>query len=389
MASNITLPAGVRQNLSLQKTASLMATTQNRLATGKRVNSALDNPTNFFTSTALPARAGDLSNLLDAMSNGIKTLEAADNGISAITRTVESMQSTVRQARQDESQSVTPGSIGGITNRSTSVNNTMSFDLGGGVWVSIDTYTQTVNATVTTLTGSGGTMNTDKSALTFSVDDGNGADAITFAASDDTIAENIAAINAALTTAGNTVRAFDVGGNIELRNTTGGDITVCGTAATSLGFGARTLVSTNGSAAVPCTAKNVEELVAAINASSALTGKVKASKDASGDLQLDNLTTSAIAITGFDGTDVTGDAADVSNLTAGTVGTVSNVHQALQNQFNDLKTQLDKLATDCELQRHQSSGRRPSQAELQRDRLELDRDLRQEIGRHGFRRRLL
>ena len=49
--SDIVLSAGVRQNLlSLQKTADLMSTTQNRLATGKKVNTALDNPTNFFTS---------------------------------------------------------------------------------------------------------------------------------------------------------------------------------------------------------------------------------------------------------------------------------------------------------------------------------------------------
>ena len=62
MASNITLSAGVRQNLlALQNTASLLSTTQNRLATGKKVNSALDNPTNFFTSSALSARASDLS----------------------------------------------------------------------------------------------------------------------------------------------------------------------------------------------------------------------------------------------------------------------------------------------------------------------------------------
>ena len=102
--SDIVLSAGVRQNLlSLQKTADLMSTTQNRLATGKKVNSALDNPTNFFTSAALQSRAGDLNALLDAMSVGIKTLEAADNGISAITRTIESMQSTLRQARQDKS----------------------------------------------------------------------------------------------------------------------------------------------------------------------------------------------------------------------------------------------------------------------------------------------
>ena len=37
------------------------------------------------------------------MSIGIKTLEAADNGITAITKTIESMQSTLRQARQDKS----------------------------------------------------------------------------------------------------------------------------------------------------------------------------------------------------------------------------------------------------------------------------------------------
>src|SRR5262245_43189504 len=102
--SDITLSAGVRQNLlSLQKTADMMSTTQNRLATGKRVNTALDNPNNFFTSSALQSRAGDLNALLDSMSVGIKTLEAADNGLTAINKTVESMQSTLRQARQDKS----------------------------------------------------------------------------------------------------------------------------------------------------------------------------------------------------------------------------------------------------------------------------------------------
>ena len=100
MSSDITLSAGVRQNLlSLQNTADLMSTTQNRLATGKKVNSALDNPTNFFTSQSLSSRANDLSNLLDGISNSIKTLEAADNGITAVTDLVESAQATVRQAQ--------------------------------------------------------------------------------------------------------------------------------------------------------------------------------------------------------------------------------------------------------------------------------------------------
>jgi hypothetical protein len=100
MASNITLSAGVRQNLlALQNTASLLGTTQNRLATGKKVNSALDNPTNFFTSSALSSRASDLGKLLDSMANGINTVKAADNGLTAITTTVESLKATVTQAR--------------------------------------------------------------------------------------------------------------------------------------------------------------------------------------------------------------------------------------------------------------------------------------------------
>src|SRR4051812_9714998 len=99
----INLSKAVRQNLlSLQSTAAMMAKTQERLATGLKVNSALDNPSSFFSASALKSRAGDMSNLLDSMSNGVKTLEAADNGLSAITKTVESMQSTLRQARQDK-----------------------------------------------------------------------------------------------------------------------------------------------------------------------------------------------------------------------------------------------------------------------------------------------
>ena len=102
--SDITLSKAVRTNLlSLQNTADLMSKTQERLATGKKVNSALDNPTNFFTASSLNSRAGDLNALMDSMSNGIKTLEAASNGFTAMTKALESMQSTLRQARQDKS----------------------------------------------------------------------------------------------------------------------------------------------------------------------------------------------------------------------------------------------------------------------------------------------
>ena len=101
MASNITLSAGVRQNLlSLQNTATLSALTQNRLATGKKVNSALDNPTNFFTSQSLSNRASDLNSLLDSIGQAQKTLEAADKGITSLTKLVESAKSIAKQARQ-------------------------------------------------------------------------------------------------------------------------------------------------------------------------------------------------------------------------------------------------------------------------------------------------
>ena len=74
--------------------------TQERLSTGKKVNSALDNPTNFFTAASLNSRSGDLGRLLDSVGNAIQTLEAADNGIKAVTKLIESAQGTARQARQ-------------------------------------------------------------------------------------------------------------------------------------------------------------------------------------------------------------------------------------------------------------------------------------------------
>ena len=101
MSNNITLSAGVRQNLlSLQNTASLSALTQNRLATGKKVNSALDNPLNFFTSQSLQDRAGDLNTLLDSIGQAQQTLAAANQGLTSLTTLVQSAKSIATQALQ-------------------------------------------------------------------------------------------------------------------------------------------------------------------------------------------------------------------------------------------------------------------------------------------------
>ncbi len=99
--SNITLTAAVRQNLlSLQGTAELLSQTQTRLATGKKVNSALDNPTNFFTAAGLDARASDISNLLDSIGNGVQVLQAADTGITSLSKLVDTAKSIANQVLQ-------------------------------------------------------------------------------------------------------------------------------------------------------------------------------------------------------------------------------------------------------------------------------------------------
>ena len=110
--SNITLSAAVRQNLlSLQGTATLLATTQERLATGKKVNSALDNPTNFFTAAGLDARASDISNLLDSIGNGVQVLQAANTGITSLSSLVDTAKSIANQVLQQPSGYLTRSTI--------------------------------------------------------------------------------------------------------------------------------------------------------------------------------------------------------------------------------------------------------------------------------------
>jgi flagellin len=110
--SDIVLTAAVRQNLlSLQGTAELLATTQTRLATGKKVNSALDNPTNFFTAAGLDARASDIGNLLDSIGNGVQVLQAADTGITSLQKLVDTAKSIANQALQQPSGYSTKSSI--------------------------------------------------------------------------------------------------------------------------------------------------------------------------------------------------------------------------------------------------------------------------------------
>ena len=98
--SDISLTASMRSNLlSLQQTQDLMDQTQERLSTGKKVNSAIDNPSSYYTAQSLTNRASDLSSLLDSMGQGIQTIQAANEAIESITTFAEQLKSIANSAR--------------------------------------------------------------------------------------------------------------------------------------------------------------------------------------------------------------------------------------------------------------------------------------------------
>jgi flagellin len=99
MAQGITLTSGIRQNLfSLQNTQNLLELTQSRLASGKKVQSALDDPINFFAAQGHQQRATDLAGRKDEMGEAVQTVKAANNGIDAITTLIQSAKSLANSA---------------------------------------------------------------------------------------------------------------------------------------------------------------------------------------------------------------------------------------------------------------------------------------------------
>jgi flagellin len=330
MSSTVTLSAGVRANLlALQNTTQLQNQTQQRLATGKKVNSALDNPTNYFTAAALSSRAGELTNLLDSMTNGVNTINAANNGLTSITTTIQSMEATVTQARQDASWQSNSYSIS--TSLGTTSLKTIGFSGGavGSTVISVNLNDQETIAGATTgfTTNGAGTAGT----LTIQASDINNGTAVsvTVATTDagSTVAANInAAVGYALATfTSSKLTLTDAGPNtITLGGTTG--------VTTGIGIGATTSTAAAGAT------ETVDQLVTAINAKSGLAGNIKASNNA-GQLQIQNLSTSSLTVAGATGTVVDG------SSSTGTIGG-NTVRANLVSQFNQLRDQLDKTASD-------------------------------------------
>ncbi len=100
MAGSVTLTASMRSNLlNLQGTQKLIDMTQNRLSTGLKVTSALDNPSSYFTAQSLNTRADELNALLDSMGQAIQTITAANDAITSLKSLVEQAKALANTAR--------------------------------------------------------------------------------------------------------------------------------------------------------------------------------------------------------------------------------------------------------------------------------------------------
>ena len=367
---DVNLSKAVRSNLmSLQSTAASMAKTQNKLATGLKVNSVLDNPSSFFTASALNSRAGDMANLLDSMSSGIKTIEAADNGLKSITKTVESMQSTLRQARQDKSNKTSSfaldtAAIGTASQKTLQVSggavgsSPVSINLVNdpGVAAAAATsgkFTSTANFAATTITDP-----TDSISFSIAVDGGS---ATTVTISQTTLAavgngdstlDDAAEFNELLSDAGVTgVTASVSSSKLVLTSSTAGASsavaisayaeTDANTNTTDTGVGVVGGASTAGTAAIAgASVKTVDALVTEINNNATINSAVRASNDG-GKLRIENQSTSDLTVTGV----ASDGEVDGSSSTASIGG--NDVRANLAKQFNDLRDQLDKFADDA------------------------------------------
>jgi flagellin len=363
--SGITLSAGVRQNLlSLQSTADLLTTTQNRLATGKKVNSAFDNPTSFFTSQSLTNRSNSLAALLDQVGQAQQTLQAANQGLTSITSLLQQALSISQQALQAAGPSTL--SYGAIT-----VNGSLATSETFG----------NVKATATTL-GDSTSLGT---ADSLSIIDAGTTVGVSLAATD-TIASIISKVNATagLGSTGSATASTDGTGklqitsntsssNISVTDTTGGTfLSAAATAATAAstdlfqllsgngGFtsGDALTLSVSGGAAQTInfgTATGQVQTLAQLNtALQSLSGLTASSASGSaislGVASSTALNSLAIGTSGSTGaTEILHELGLTAGTTNGTPVSSGNssTRSTLQTNYNNLLAQIDQLAGDA------------------------------------------
>ncbi|MEM7618990.1 MAG: flagellin [Pseudomonadota bacterium] len=378
--SDITLSSSVRSNLlALQNTADLLGLTQERLATGLKVNSALDDPTAFFTASSLNARASDLNRLQDFVGNAVQTLRAADEGIEALTNLVEAAEATARQALQS---SGTGGTVQGST------------ALTGSTAITALADDDTNNpATTDVISIQAGTVGT-----TFAVGSQTVSQLITAINADATIG---GVVEASLTSDGNfRIETLD-GSNLTVANgklNTGGDVaealgintastagfqlvgadlgTITGattldnlqdTGSTAIADGDDLIIQVGSDAAVTfdiadASAVDIDTFLATINSNTSLGGKIQATfTDATDTISIASLSGEDFTLTAAGTSDVVdalfdggGGVTSGANGTATTIDLVSNSgtgstsadRASFATQFDELRTQIDQLAVD-------------------------------------------
>jgi flagellin len=345
MASNITLSASVRQNLlSLQTTAELMATTQNRLATGKKVNSALDNPSNFFTSQSLNNRASDLNSLLDSIGQATQTLKAADTGITSLTKLVESAKSIAKQAQQSaaptatyslaitgnaaiaDDEQVATGTVNGLTTATT----LQSLGLANGETITISDGTNTVTHTVADA------ANEDVDDVLTTLNGGAATWTVAINADGELEVTGDSASTALTISGTGADSAFGTTTSSSLTNSQIGALS--GTLTVQVGSDTAETI-TFGAGNVQTRA----DLLAALNG---LTG-VTATIDGSDQISITSTSSESVTIGGTAASTFFAAANIGANDPTGSVSTPSSTRSNLQTQYNEILTQIDALARDA------------------------------------------
>ncbi len=247
MSNDVVLSAALRNNLlSLQDTQSQIDTHQERLATGKKVNSALDNPQSFFAAQALTNAAGDLSNLLDSVGQSIQVINAANNGVTALTTLINQAQSIANSAQSTLAGSTTNATATGSTN------------LGTGKLTSITGITATSELQIT-VTNAPGTAGNAIAPTTVAIGANTTAADLVSSINDLNTALSTPAISASLNSSGQLVLTAVNGGSLNVKfgdsahnNYTGvaaGDTTFYQNPSSALGFNGIAQTNQNGASA--------------------------------------------------------------------------------------------------------------------------------------------
>ena len=308
----VSISAGVRSAVSsLSSIQSQAQAIQGRLATGKKVNSAIDSPVNFFTAASLTDRSSQLTGLLDGISNGIQTIQAASKGIDAITKLVSSLQSTVKQAQADAAQNrpTKAGTALATAAEATTTSKSLKdialdkaiIDVTGGTAATADA------ATATSSGDRGIATDADGVRFALSITSGSTTYDVAFDGANKTVRDVVNEINKS----GIATAFVDEKGQLNVK----------GNGSEKVQFGFATLGVTAASAGAPTPAE----------ITTADTTAIAAAKTA----------TNSNAALGFIGADATAAGAIAGqNITS---ATRSNLIQ----QYNDLRSQIDQLAKDA------------------------------------------